>query len=334
MTDFVMRLDRRQLWKILRETGTYATTDGRPPLSRRFPTLATMNYYARLARIVVLHSRIARMGNYDLDIWADGSFELMAWAERVGGRVSISGMEGLYPEKPPVVFIANHMSMLDAFLLPAVLLSYGDVTFVIKESLLRYPVFGHVMRAVGPIAVSRKSPRDDLKTVLVEGERQLAEGRSIIVFPQATRNPVFDAGRFNSMGVKLARRAGVCAVPIALKTDFLGNGRLVRDFGPIDPRKTIHIGVGTPMRIAGNGQDAHDRIVAFIAAHLRQWGGTTRNPPACPPYGLVLRDDRPDCVYPRLSPSIPPSIPLTTERLPRPDEPKNTAPQKIAGVRK
>ena len=52
---------------------------------------------------------------------------------------------------------------------------------------------------------------------------------------------VFKPEEFNSIGVKLAKKAGVPVVPVAIKTDFWGNGRIIKELGPIDNKKTIHI---------------------------------------------------------------------------------------------
>jgi peptide chain release factor 2 len=61
--------------------------------------------------------------------------------------------------------------------------------------------------------VTRRHPREDLKQVLTEGAEHLAQGRSVLVFPQATRSTSFDPSTFNTLAVKLAARASVDVVP-------------------------------------------------------------------------------------------------------------------------
>jgi 1-acyl-sn-glycerol-3-phosphate acyltransferase len=122
-----------------------------------------------------------------------------------------------------------------------------------------------------PITVTRTNPREDLKAVLEEGSALLKEGRSVIIFPQTTRTMELEPERFNSIGVKLARRAGVPVVPIALKTDALGNGRVLKDFGTVDPTRDVHFSIGEPMEITGRGHEEHRRIIEFITAKLNTW---------------------------------------------------------------
>ena len=64
-------------------------------------------------------------------------------------------------------------------------------------------------------------------------------------------------------------------VPAALKTDFWGNGKRLRDFGPIDTSKGIHFAFGEPITIEDNGKEQHRLCIEFIQSHLDQW---LRNP--------------------------------------------------------
>jgi 1-acyl-sn-glycerol-3-phosphate acyltransferase len=163
------------------------------------------------------------------------------------------------------------MSALETFVLPVIIAPIKDATFVVKQSLVEYPVFKHVMRARNPVTVGRSNPRDDLKAVLEGGAERLKAGLSIIIFPQTTRTPVFYPDQFNSIGIKLAKRAGVPAVPFALKTDAWGNGNWLKDFGRIDPAKTVHFAFGKPLRIGDRGSEEHRQIVEFIQAKLKEW---------------------------------------------------------------
>ena len=171
----------------------------------------------------------------------------------------------------PFVFISNHMSMLDTFLLPGLILPFHPVTFVIKESLLVYPVFGWLMKAVKPIAIKRENPRKDLKMVLEEGKKLLARNQSIIIFPQSTRSASFDPSAFNTLGVKLAKKAGVPVVPVALKTDFQQNGKRIKEMGPIFPKEPVHICFGNPMAVGGNRPAPPPAILQLIPHPPKNW---------------------------------------------------------------
>ncbi|MCB2204649.1 1-acyl-sn-glycerol-3-phosphate acyltransferase [bacterium] len=232
---------------------------------------STLAVYLNVVRVVFSSAHYAKRGKYDARRWGNSSLDIFNGLERGGCRFEITGMEHVSALDGPVVFAGNHMSTLETVILPGLINPVRPCTFVIKPSLMEYPVFRHVMRSRNPIVVSRDNPRQDLVTVLEEGAKRIAEGISIVLFPQTTRTVNFDPSQFNTLGVKLAKKAGVPVVPVALKTDAWANGKRLKEFGPIDPSKTIHFTFGAPMEITGNGREQHEAIVAFITEHLDRW---------------------------------------------------------------
>jgi 1-acyl-sn-glycerol-3-phosphate acyltransferase len=208
---------------------------------------------------------------FDDAAWARFSFAPIREAEALGAVCTCEGFQSLL-SGGPFVYAANHMSLLETIVLPAALLAFSPLAVVVKRSLLSYPVFGGPLRAVRPIAVSRRDARRDLLTVLEEGSARLASGQSVLLFPQATRTAVFDPQRFNSLGAKLARRAGRPLVPVALRTDFAAAGRFLRDIGPIDPGRPIRFAAGAPLPPTGHGRSLHAACLAFLHQRLRSWG--------------------------------------------------------------
>jgi 1-acyl-sn-glycerol-3-phosphate acyltransferase len=222
-------------------------------------------------REVVRCANVARKGSLSDDAWGQKSFEAMRAMERCGGRLEMDMPESTR-RVGPCVYVANHMSVLETLLLPCMLVPFRHPTFVIKQDLLRYPALRHIMAKVGPISVSRDNPREDLKQVLTEGVRSLEAGNSVLVFPQATRDPVFDPAFFNTLGVKLAARAEVPVVPLALQTDFCGIGRIVKEMGPIDRSRPVRFRYGEPIPPSVSSKEAHGIVVDMISGALRGWG--------------------------------------------------------------
>ncbi|NOY85999.1 MAG: 1-acyl-sn-glycerol-3-phosphate acyltransferase [Deltaproteobacteria bacterium] len=240
----------------------------RAVLARLFPDLY---FYAQMMGVYWNGSRKAKRGAYDGNDWIKSSEAVLRALESVGVKVKVENMGAFINLDSPCVFIGNHMSTLETFVLPCIIQPHRDVTFVVKESLINYPVFKYIMRARDPVVVGRTDAREDLKRVLVDGSDKLGKGRSIIIFPQTTRSVGLDPEQFNSIGVKLARRAKVPIVPIALKTDAWGVGRWVKDFGKIHAKIPAHICFGEPMTVSGNGRDEQERIVGFIREKLEKW---------------------------------------------------------------
>ena len=237
-------------------------------LGRCYPTAV---FYSKILGVVYRASKLARKGLYDDQCWIDSSMTTIRALESVGGRFDLQGLDVIDRLQSACVFIGNHMSILETFVLPCLIQPYRDVTFVVKESLITYPLFGHVMRNRNPVVVGRDNPREDLKTVLEEGQKRLEANISIVIFPQTTRSVEFDPKKFNTLGVKLAKRCNVAVVPFALKTDAWGLGQRLKDFGKIRPDKIVHIRFGQPLNVQGSGKEAHNFIVDFISSHLNAW---------------------------------------------------------------
>jgi 1-acyl-sn-glycerol-3-phosphate acyltransferase len=127
------------------------------------------------------------------------------------------------------------------------------------------------MRSRDPIVVGRTDPRKDFEEVMTKGMELLSKGISIVIFPQSTRSVEFKPGEFNSLGVKLAKKAGVNVVPFALKTDFWGQGKIIKELGPLDSKKIIHFKFGESFPITGPGKAENQRIIDFIQKALKEW---------------------------------------------------------------
>lgn len=254
---------------------TYRTPDTvARPLLDKLLLGSRWYFYLSLIDIQRRHAPIARAGKYNRTLWAAGSMEAFHRAESVGCRFHISGIDNIRqnPEEP-LVIVSNHMSTLETIIFPGIFAPLRPITFVIKESIVRNPLFRDIMKATDPIVVSRQNPREDLKKVMTEGTRHLLNGTSVIVFPQSTRTDRFDPAQFNSMGVKLAKTAGVRMLPVAIKTDFWGNGsiKMFKEFGPLHRDRTVHLEFGVPLTITGTGAEEHHATIEFIRTRLERW---------------------------------------------------------------
>ena len=273
-------MNKDQYWQVLRSEYGYRSQAERSFLAKYVSGLPlSFVYYVKIIATLTHASFTARRGTLDDEKWAKYAHRILQIVESVGGKVQIAGLEGLALCGGPVVFIGNHMSLLETLMLAGMVLPFTRINFVIKEELRHYPIVGHIMKGLKLIAVSRQNAREDFKVVMRAGCDFLAAGGSIFIFPQATRSVEFDAQAFNTMGVKVAAKAGVPVVPVAIKTDFQGNGRLIKDMGPIDPKKTLYFKFGEPMAVEGNGRRTHERIVEFIAENLKTWGATVKGQP-------------------------------------------------------
>lgn len=240
-------------------------------ISRTFPSLV---FHLSWMANVVRSSAQAKRAQYGDQEWVDSSLEVLHSLERVGVQVEARGLRHLQQLDTPCLIVGNHMSSLETTILPGLIQPLRRVTFIVKSSLLDYPFFKYVMRSRDPIAVSQTDPRADFKAMLEGGLKRLEQGISIVIFPQGQRTTTFDPSAFNKIGIKLAKRAGVPIVPLALKTDAWGIGSIIPEIGKIDPTKKVHFSFGEPIEVNGRGIEQHEEILQFITYSLQSWAAT------------------------------------------------------------
>lgn len=245
-----------------------------------FEWMRAISFHSRILWVYQAARKMIKQGMFASDgyteSYANRSWKSLYVTEALGGRVEVEGLGHLAKTPGPVVIISNHMSSLETILLPCFILPFKDITFVVKKSLRTHFAFGPIMCAVKHIAVGRENPREDLKRVLSEGTEMIRHGVSVVIFPQATRSVEFDLEGFNTLGVKLAARAGVPVIPLALKTDFMANGKWIKDAGYVYPERRIHFEFGAPITVDASGREAHATVVKYIVTHLKAWGGSIK----------------------------------------------------------
>ena len=271
----------------LKETGAYETPAGS---HARFPRFIEKRLFRlRMVRVYWHGWRDSKdPAAYVPRLWAPNGLEVVQAVERTGGRVVVEGFSALRGAALPAVFVANHVSALETYLVAPLLLPFTTYTYVLKRSLVGYPILGRVIRALDPVPVGRKSPMQDLRAVLTHGTETLRRGRSVVVFPQGSRQRLFDPATFNSIGAKLARRAGVPVVPLCLATDFLRIGEWHRDlFSTVHPESTVRAACGEPIGPDVPQAEVQRRCIGFIESTLARWEALDGRPMLAPPAPIL-----------------------------------------------
>lgn len=127
-----------------------------------------------------------------------------------GVRYQIRGLENL-PDKPTVV-MANHQSSWETILFYKLVY---PVSPILKKELMKIPFWGWAMGLLKPIAIDRSKPREAGKSLLTQGVDRIANGNSVVVFPEGTRSRFEKMRRFSRGGAKLAVAAKTPIIPIA-----------------------------------------------------------------------------------------------------------------------
>ncbi|MEH6517622.1 MAG: HAD-IB family hydrolase [Halioglobus sp.] len=173
----------------------------------------------------------------------------------------IEGLENLN-RKEPAIFIFNHQSLLDAFVLAHLLRE--DVVAFCKKEVADTPLLGPLMRQVETIFVDRDEKNQS--AVLQQALEVLASGRSLVIAPEGTRSTLGNVQAFKHGAFFLAKKARVPIVPIVLHNvkDALPKGGLI-----IRPA-TIRVTVLPPMQASqlGSVRQACQKLESLYIEHL------------------------------------------------------------------
>ena len=167
---------------------------------------------------------------------------IMLWLLRVvcGIRMEVRGADNI--PAPPCVILCKHQSAWETMALQKV---FPPQVWVLKRELLWLPFFGWGLAMTSPVAIRRSNGRAAIKQLLSQGKQRLAQGFCVVIFPEGTRIPYGQRGKYKSGGAQLAVASGAPVVPVAHnagklwgKNSFLKfPGVITMSIGqPIDPQ--------------------------------------------------------------------------------------------------
>lgn len=262
-------MNAKEFQDILRTTGRYRTQCR----SLRLPSwAATPLGYIRLSFIFVVgYLDAVFRKEFEEHDFPEFEWHMLRSMEKLGAEVTFEDFGAMRSQRFPVVWVSNHMSPLETYILPVALMSFSPLAIIMKESLVRYPFFGRIVRSIHAIRVQRQKPLEDLRTMLVGGTEMIRQGRSVLVFPEGRRALTFDPAAFNSIGVKLAARAGVPVVPIAIRTDAMQIGRRYKDLVVLHPERPIRVACGEPLEVGRDPRETLEAARSFISGKLALW---------------------------------------------------------------
>jgi 1-acyl-sn-glycerol-3-phosphate acyltransferase len=166
---------------------------------------------------------------------------LTLWGLRVftGVTYEVRGREHL--PASPCLIASKHQSMWETIAYNVIL---KDPAVVIKRELTAIPFYGWYVRKQGSIVVDREAHASALKTMVAQARARLAEGRSVVIFPEGTRKRAGDAPDYKPGVAALYNQLNVPCVPVALNSGsfwpksgpWRKPGRIIVEFlPPIEP---------------------------------------------------------------------------------------------------
>jgi len=161
---------------------------------------------------------------------------------RLFARLQVKGKENV-PRQGALMVVSNHLNFNDPPLLGAIL--GRQVVFMAKEELFRSRFLAYFLGSLGSFPVHRG--RLDRKAIR-QSARVLAEGRALVMFPEATRSKNAQLQSAFPGSALIASRQAVPILPVGISgTERLKGLGLFRR-----PRITVNIGKPFSLPKAGS----------------------------------------------------------------------------------
>jgi 1-acyl-sn-glycerol-3-phosphate acyltransferase len=134
----------------------------------------------------------------------------------------------------PCIIASKHQSSFETLLYHAI---RPELAIGLKEELLRIPLFGWYLKLAENIAIDRGGAAKAMRSLIRGAEAAVANGLSILIFPEGNRRPVGAPPDYKPGVAALYKALGVPVVPVALDSGrFWGRRSFVKRPGTITVR--------------------------------------------------------------------------------------------------
>ena len=185
----------------------------------------------------------------------------MLWLLRVvcDIRMEVRGADNI-PKKPCLI-LCKHQSAWETIALQKV---FPPQVWVIKRELLWLPFFGWGLAMTSPVAIKRSEGREAIKQLLRQGKERLALGFCVVIFPEGTRIPFGQRGKYKIGGALLGASSGAPIVPVAHNAGKLWGRESFLKYPGV-----ITMSIGAPIDPAGlKAEEINLRVEEWIETEV------------------------------------------------------------------
>ena len=183
--------------------------------------------------LLPLSRRVFRRG---ISLWPKLLFPVLE--HLVGITFELRGQENV-PDGP-VIYAVKHQSTWETMFF---LWQNPETAYIMKKELNKIPFWKWYMAKSQHVVIDRSGAASTMRQMVSDSEHILAEGRSIVIFPEGTRSEPGKTNKYHPGIAALYRRIGATVIPVALNTglfwgrrQFLKHpGKMIIQFLPAMP---------------------------------------------------------------------------------------------------
>ncbi len=170
----------------------------------------------------------------------------------LSSKIEIKGIENII--KNEKFFIAaSHQSMFETFYLQTV---FNSPVFILKNELLKIPIFGWYLKKIGSISIKRgKISKDNLDFFDDISKVVSNTKRPLIIFPQGTRVLPEERPKFKKGASRIYEELKIICQPLAINSGYVWPKKGIKQ-----SHKTITISILKPIQ-AGLSKEEFMKIL-------------------------------------------------------------------------
>ena len=162
---------------------------------------------------LLLPQKITLFGGKLMGYWSQYCLKII-----LSTKIIIKGKVNIINDEK--FFIAcSHQSMFETFFLQTV---FNSPVFILKNELIRIPIFGWYLKKIGSISIKRnKITKDNLNFFENILETIQNSERPIVIFPQATRVLPEDRRPFKKGASRIYEKLNILCQPVAINSGYV-----------------------------------------------------------------------------------------------------------------
>ena len=162
---------------------------------------------------LLLPQKITLFGGKLMGYWSQYCLKII-----LSTKIVIKGKDNIINDEK--FFIASsHQSMFETFFLQTI---FNSPVFILKNELIKIPVFGWYLKKIGSISIKRdKITKDNLNFFEDISEKIQNSKRPIVIFPQATRVLPEDRPPFKKGASKIYEKLNILCQPVAINSGYV-----------------------------------------------------------------------------------------------------------------
>ena len=162
---------------------------------------------------LLLPQKITLFGGKLMGYWSQYCLKII-----LSTKIIIKGKVNIINDEK--FFIAcSHQSMFETFFLQTI---FNSPVFILKNELIRIPIFGWYLKKIGSISIKRnKITKDNLNFFENILETIQNSERPIVIFPQATRVLPEDRRPFKKGASRIYEKLNILCQPVAINSGYV-----------------------------------------------------------------------------------------------------------------